>query len=210
MKDKLISRLFKYILGLFLVTVGVGFAIEADLGAAPVSAFPYTLQVIWGLDIGVGTMIFQSCLVVMQIFILRRNFKIKNLLQILVSIVFGWMTSFSVGLVGLIPDTAFIPLQILYVLAGSFFIALGIAFYVPSDIVPLPAEGLNKAISDVSGKSFSDIKIIIDCSIVIISGVLCLVFTGKLTSVGVGTVLLAVLVGLMNKQILKLFKKFGI
>ncbi len=200
-------RLVKYISGLFILTIGVGFAIKSDLGAAPVSAFPYTLQVVSGLEIGLGTILFQSALVLIQILILRKNFKIKNLLQIFVGVVFGWMTGFSTAVVDMIPYSESLLFRGAMVLLGSFFIALGIALYVPADIVPLPSEGVIKTISDTAKISFSNMKIVFDCAMVVLSGVLCFFVTGTLKSVGIGTVILAVLVGLINKQILKLFSK---
>ncbi len=202
-----IMRLIKYLLGLFILTIGVGFAIKSNLGAAPVSAFPYTLQVITGLEIGLGTILFQSVLVLIQILLLRKKFKIKNLLQIPVGVVFGWMTTASTALVGLIPDSDTIIFRISMVLIGSFFIALGIALYVPADIVPLPSEGVIKTVSDLSKVSFSNIKIAFDCTMVVLSGIVCYFATGTLKSVGVGTVVLAILVGLINKLILKVFQK---
>ncbi len=203
---KLYSRIFKYIIGLFIMTLGIGFAIESDLGAAPVSAFPYTLQVIANLDIGTGTILFQCVLVLLQLVILRKKFELKNLLQIPAGVIFGWMTGFSSNLISMIPDTDSILLRVIMVLTGSFLIALGLAFYVPADIVPLPSEGVIKVISDIKNISFSNLKIAFDCTMVILSGILCLSFTHSLKSVGIGTVILAITVGLINKQILKFFK----
>ncbi len=202
-----IMRFIKYLLGLFVLTIGVGFAIKSNLGAAPVSAFPYTLQVVTGLEIGLGTILFQSVLVIIQMVLLRKKFKIKNLLQIPVGVIFGWLTTASTALVGLIPYYDNIIFRIVMVLIGSFFIALGIALYVPTDIVPLPSEGIIKTVSDLSSVPFSNIKIAFDCTMVILSGLVCYFATGTLKSVGIGTVVLAVLVGLINKLIMKVLQK---
>ncbi len=190
------------------MTLGIGFAIESDLGAAPVSAFPYTLQIVANLDIGLGTILFQSVLVLLQLVILRKKFELKNLLQIPAGMIFGWMTGFSSDLVSMIPDTDSMILRVIMVITGSFLIALGLAFYVPANIVPLPSEGVIKAVSDIKNISFSNLKIAFDCTMVVLSGVLCFSVNGTLKSVGIGTVILAITVGLINKQILKLFQKF--
>ncbi len=205
---KLYLRIIKYIIGLFIMTLGIGFAIESDLGAAPVSAFPYTLQIVANLDIGLGTILFQSVLVLLQLVILRKKFELKNLLQIPAGMIFGWMTGFSSDLVSMIPDTDSMILRVIMVITGSFLIALGLAFYVPANIVPLPSEGVIKAVSDIKNISFSNLKIAFDCTMVVLSGVLCFSVNGTLKSVGIGTVILAITVGLINKQILKLFQKF--
>ena len=56
-------RIFNYVFGLFLITLGVGFSIKSNLGSTPVSSIPYTLNVIWGIEIGVATVIFHTMLV---------------------------------------------------------------------------------------------------------------------------------------------------
>ncbi len=93
------------------------------------------------------------------------------------------------------------------ILISCLLIALGISWYVPSDIVPLPTEGFIKTISDITGIHFSNVKIAFDCTVVVISGVLCLMCTGTFGSIGAGTVILAVMVGVINKQILRLFSR---
>ncbi len=208
--EKLTSRIIKYILGLFIVTVGIGFAVKSNFGVSPVSAIPYTMTKIIGLEMGLGTMIFQSFLVVIQILILRKNFELKNLLQIGVSIVFGWMTTFSNYVVGLLPFADILGVRIAMILVSCVLIALGIALYVPANIVPMPSEGLIKTVADVTKKNFSDIKVIFDCTVVLISAVLCLVFIKSFGSIGFGTVVLAILVGIINKQFIKLFKRVKI
>lgn len=48
------KRVFNYLLGLWFITLGIGFSIKSNLGATPVSSVPYTLNLIWGIEIGQG------------------------------------------------------------------------------------------------------------------------------------------------------------
>ena len=59
----------------------------------------------------------------------------------------------------------------------------------------LAGEGTIKAISDVSGMAFAKVKVLFDSSLVAISLAACLLCIGSFGSVGVGTVIAAVLVG---------------
>ncbi len=203
------QRSLRFILGIFILTIGISIAIKSNLGSPPVSSFPYTLTVITGLEMGLGTILFQSFLIILQLIVLRKNFKWKNLLQVFAGIVFGWMTTLSNSLIAYLPNTDNYILRILMVLVGCFFIALGIALYVPANIMPLPSEGIVKAMSDKTGRAFSTMKIVFDCTTVTISLTLCLIFTKTLGSVGVGTVILAVMVGFMNRQITKIISNIG-
>ncbi len=202
------QRSLTFILGIFILTVGISIAIKSNLGSPPVSSFPYTMTVIAGLEMGLGTILFQSFLVLLQIAILRKDFKWRNLLQVFAGIVFGWMTTFSNYLISFLPTADNYIIRIAMVLVGCFLIALGIALYVPANIMPLPSEGIVKTIAEKTGKPFSTIKILFDCSAVTLSLTLCLIFTQTLGSVGIGTVILAIMVGLMNRQITKLIAKF--
>ena len=49
---------------------------------------------IWGIEMGKATILLHCSLVLLQIILLRRNFKPVNLLQVAVGIVFGYFTTF--------------------------------------------------------------------------------------------------------------------
>ena len=82
------KRIFNYIFGLFLITLGVAFSIKSDLGSAPVSSIPYAMDLIWAIEIGVATFVFHAFLVFIELILLRRNFKRKHFLQVFVGVLF--------------------------------------------------------------------------------------------------------------------------
>ena len=202
-------RIFNYVFGLFLITLGVGLSIKSNLGSTPVSSIPYTLNVIWGIEIGVATVIFHTMLVITELILLRRAFKPKHFLQVPVGILFGFFTTISVNLVNLLPDTSNIILIATMVLVSTFLVALGLFFYVPTNIVPLSVEGITQAIAIVSNQPFTKVKVCFDVSVVVLSFVLCLVFTGVIGgSVGIGTIFSAIFVGITLKYINKVVLHF--
>lgn len=202
-------RIFNYVFGLFLITLGVGLSIKSNLGSTPVSSIPYTLNVIWGIEIGVATVIFHTILVITELILLRRAFKPKHFLQVPVGILFGFFTTISVNLVNLLPDTSNIILIAIMVLVSTFLVALGLFFYVPTNIVPLSVEGITQAIAIVSNQPFTKVKVCFDVSVVVLSFVLCFIFTGVIGgSVGIGTVFSAIFVGITLKYINKVVLHF--
>lgn len=202
-------RIFNYVFGLFLITLGVGLSIKSNLGSTPVSSIPYTLNVIWGIEIGVSTVIFHTMLVITELILLRRAFKPKHFLQVPVGILFGFFTTISVNLVNLLPDTSNIILIAIMVLVSTFLVALGLFFYVPTNIVPLSVEGITQAIAIVSNQPFTKVKVCFDVSVVVISFVLCFIFTGVIGgSVGIGTIFSAIFVGITLKYINKVVLHF--
>lgn len=202
-------RIFNYVFGLFLITLGVGLSIKSNLGSTPVSSIPYTLNVIWGIEIGVATVIFHTILVITELILLRRAFKPKHFLQVPVGILFGFFTTISVNLVNLLPDTSNIILIAIMVLVSTFLVALGLFFYVPTNIVPLSVEGITQAIAIVSNQPFTKVKVCFDVSVVVLSFVLCFIFTGVIGgSVGIGTIFSAIFVGITLKYINKVVLHF--
>jgi uncharacterized membrane protein YczE len=190
-----------YFLGLFVMTIGVSLSVKSNLGVSPVSSIPYTVTCVWGIEMGKATILFHCVLVILQILILRRRFKIKNLLQIPVGIVFGYFTTFCNWCVSFLPSPENIAIRIVMVIISTVIVAIGITLYLPADIMPLAGEGTMQAVSDVTGIIFSKVKIGFDVSMVIISLVTCLIALRSMGSVGIGTIIAAFLVGFIVGKI---------
>lgn len=202
------KRIFNYIFGLYLITLGVAFSIKSGLGSAPVSSIPYAMNLIWTVEIGVATFIFHAILVVIELILLRRDFKKKHFLQVFVGVLFGAFTSFSVSLMNFIPPADNFFLAVAMTVLSIFFIALGLFFYVPTNIIPLSVEGVTQAVAIVTDKPFSKIKVYLDVTIVSTALILSYGFLGQLGSVGIGTILGALLIGTTVKYIHKIHGHF--
>lgn len=202
------KRIFNYIFGLYLITLGVAFSIKSGLGSAPVSSIPYAMNLIWTVEIGVATFIFHAILVVIELILLRRDFKKKHFLQVFVGVLFGAFTSFSVSLMNFIPPADIFFLALAMTALSIFFIALGLFFYVPTNIIPLSVEGVTQAVAIVTDKPFSKIKVYLDVTIVSTAFILSYGFLGQLGSVGIGTILGALLIGTTVKYIHKIHGHF--
>lgn len=188
-------RLSMYLIGLFVMTLGIAISVKSDLGVSPVSSIPYTITCVWGLEMGKATILFHCILVVLQLLLLRKRFQVKNLLQVVVGILFGYFTTFCNYCVSFLPDPGNIVIKLLMMLGSAVLIAFGIFLYVPADIMPLAGEGFMKTVSDMTKREFSKVKIAFDVTMVVISLMVCLAVLHKLGSVGLGTVISAVLVG---------------
>ena len=198
-------RIPMYFVGLFIMTIGIALSVKSNLGVSPVSSIPYTMTCVWGIEMGKATIIFHAVLVLIQILILRKRFKPINLLQVVVGIVFGYFTTFCNYLASFLPSTDNIVMRIVLMLVSTVFIAVGIFFYLPANLIPLAGEGVMQAVSDVTHIEFAKVKIGVDCSMVIISVITCLICIHSLGSVGAGTVIAAFLVGFNLERVNKAF-----
>lgn len=80
--DNIKIRLVVYLIGLFIMTLGISMSAKSNLGVSPVSSIPYTITCITGLEMGKATILFHIVLVALQFVILRGAFQIKSLLRL--------------------------------------------------------------------------------------------------------------------------------
>lgn len=85
-----LKRYILFLIGLFVNALGVSLVTKASLGTSPISSIPYVLSLNFPFTLGNFTIVFSILLIVLQILILRKNFKLENILQIPVSIAFGY------------------------------------------------------------------------------------------------------------------------
>ncbi|MGN0383638.1 MAG: YitT family protein [Eubacterium sp.] len=203
--NKIGSRLFFYLFGLFIMAIGISFSVKSKLGVSPVSSIPYTITCVFGMELGNATILFHTILVLIQIILLRKNFKLINIFQIAAGIVFGKFITLSNVLISniMIPETIFV--RIILLVISIILIAIGIFFYMPADIMPLAAEGVIQAVSEISGIEFPKVKVGFDMTMVTVSLITCLIVLHRFGSIGAGTILAAVFVGVVLGIIKKYF-----
>ncbi len=197
-----------YLLGLFIVTIGVAVSVKANLGVAPVSSIPYAMTCVWGIEMGKATIIFYIFLILLQVLILRKKIKLATFLQLAIGIVFGYFTTFSNWCMTFLPDVESMFIRIPMMLVSVFLIALGLFFYIPANILPIPPDGTTQNIAMITGRDFSKVKVIFDISLVVTALIICLLTIKSLGSVGIGTVVAAVMVGTTLGWINKFFAKW--
>ncbi len=203
-----VKRYVLFIISLFFCGLGVAFTKHAELGVSPISSIANVVSIKFDF-ISFGTwLIVSNCVLLLgQIILLRRNFKLIQLLQIPLSFLFGYFTDFGLWIIEDIPNENYI-VRLLLVAAGIIFIGFGIALGVIADVILNSGEAIVKAISDVTKKEFGTVKIIFDITWVLMSVVLSLIFfDGKLLGTREGTIISAVFVGVTVKFFKPLMQK---
>lgn len=199
-KSILAKKIFVYIFGLFLLALGVSVSIKSNLGVSPVNSLPYVLSRVLAVDMGIMT---TSCFlfyILLQFILLGRKFQVRNLLQIVCSVLFGYFVSLTNRMVVFADPTSY-ALRIGLSCVSIILIAWGMTFYLAANLITMPSEGLILVISQKTGKQFHMMKIAFDCTIVVLA--ITLSFLGLHTLVGIreGTVFTAIAVGLVMAQI---------
>lgn len=203
--NQIVKRIMVYLIGLFILSLGVAVSIKSGLGVTSVNSIPYALSLIFSTDMGKFTAGLYILFVLVQALILRRDFKVRFLFEIPCSLLFGGMVDLSNLIMSLFPDPSHYILRLLLLALSIFGVALGVYLYCSVDLVPLPGDGVIRALSQKSGMKFHNVKILFDCTLVVISAVISLVFLHGLVSVREGTVISSLLIGVVVGLLTRIF-----
>lgn len=195
-------RFLVFLLGVWLMSVGVALSVHSGLGTTPISTLPLVLSYITPWSIGTMTLALNALLVLLQIIIRGRRFQPIQLLQLPAALVFGAFIDLSVHLTRFVVTGQYL-LQWLLVLAGMVFMGLGVAVQVTARSLVLAGEGFVLAVSEELNRrfgpdpkfSFGRIKVLNDIIHVVVSVVLSLIFLGGFVGVREGTVVVAIVLG---------------
>lgn len=208
--NELLRRYLSFVVVLFIIAFGTSLSIRANLGSSPISCPPYVLSLVPGAKFTMGgfTMCMHVFFITAQILLLRRDFQKIQLLQIVVSVLFGfytdltmWLTSFLQVPFTLSPAIGY-PLRFVELLIGGAILAYGISLEVHCDVLMLAGEGFPLAISKVVKRDFGKVKMCSDTGLVCVGVVLMFVFFGSWhwDMIGPGTLVSMFYVGFMVRQ----------
>lgn len=206
----LIKRYILLLAGLTVMAFGVTFSIKGNLGTSPISSVPYAVSRFTPLTVGTATIVMHCVFIVIQIAVLRKKYQLIQLMQLPVAFFFGYLTDFGVWAVQGLSCVNYMQ-QWLACLVGILLVAIGVSMEVKAGVVVLAGEGVVLAFCQVLPKAkFGYMKVGFDVMLVAAACVLSLLFTGQVQGVREGTVAAAVFVGLLAKQLGKLWDKMSV
>ena len=197
-----------FLIGLFVASLGVAFSTKAGLGTSPVASVPYSCSLVSGILTFGGWLNLWSVLqITTQVLVLKGTCNYVEIgIQTVLAFAFGYLTNFSCFLLkGLTAGTY--PVQLAYMTAGCFILAFGIWLQFKGGVAMLPGEAMNRAISQVTGKRYENVKIFFDVLYIATAAVICLVFLGRLEGVREGSVIAALVIGTIIKFYNALFER---
>lgn len=207
-KKELIKRYILFIIGLFFAGVGVAFTKHGELGVSPISSVANVMSLKFDFfTIGSWLIIWNCVLILGQIVLLRKEFKLYQLLQIPLSFLFGYFTDFGMWIASFIPANVYFA-KLLMLFIGIAVLAFGISLSVIANVIMNSGEAIVKVISDKTGIEFGNVKVVFDISCVTVSIILSLIFFDmKIVGTREGTVISAVLTGFVVKFFTRLLKE---
>ena len=208
------KRLLVYVLGLYIMAIGVVCSSKSALGVTPVSSLGNVLYLI-GSSAGAPSFVNLGncttgvfCLyLVVEALILRRDFKPAMLLQVAAALLFGQLVNLASATLFFLPAPGNYVMRLVYLLVSVPLVAAGVMLYLSPNLLAMPGEGLCLAIVKKTGRSMGTVKTFFDCSVVLLSVAASLLYFRGLVGVREGTVISALLVGFVLKLLQKAFQK---
>lgn len=199
-KKEVVKRYVLLIIGLFFSSLGVAITKKGELGVSPISSVANVMSFKFtALSLGNWLIIWNCILILGQIVILRKNFKWIQLLQIPVSLLFGYFTDLGTWLLSSFDINGYI-MQLVMVLLGTVVLGFGVSLAFMANVIMNSGEAFVKAISDTAHKDFGNMKVLFDISCVVLAVLLSIIlFNFTVVGTREGTIIAAVCTGLVVK-----------
>lgn len=204
-KQETVRRYVFLFIGLFINALGVSLITKANLGTSPITSIPYVLDLAVGpITLGMFTFAFNILLLLIQIILLRKNFKLSSLLQLPVIFVFSAFIDLTMLIFSFVNPQTYI-MQILSLIIGCIILGFGVFTEMIANVVMLPGEATARAICTVSGSDFGKTKVAVDTAMTVIAVILSFVLFHELKGVREGTIIAALVVGIIAKNFKRIF-----
>ena len=197
-----------FLIGLFIASMGVALSAKAGLGTSPVASVPYSVSLVnHALTFGWWLNMWSVLQIAVQIALLRKKCKpVEIIIQTVLAFVYGYLTDFSCKLISGLQANTYI-MQFALMILSCFVLGFGIWVQFKGGVAMLPGEAMNRAISEVTGKKYENIKIFFDVLYIVVAAAICFIFIGKLEGVREGSIIAAVLIGNIIKLYNSLYNK---
>lgn len=184
-----------FVAGVVINAFGVALITKSNLGTSQISSVPYVLSLQYpAVSFGVTTFVMNLAFIVMQMILLRGQFKPSQFMQVVVNVIFSGMLEVGMLMLSFLNPTQLWE-RLVCVVVGCIVLGFGISLEVAPNLVMVPGEGAVYALSIVTKAKYGTAKIIFDLALIIIAVALSFVFFGRLNGVGLGTIVSALVVG---------------
>lgn len=203
----LTGRIALMLAGIAVMGLGIDIVVKADLGNSPISATPNVLSLgFTAVSFGTFMLGWQCFLVLVQIALLRREFRLVDLWQIPISVFFGVCIDAFMTLLGPAAPTSYVA-SWLWLIGGMAVLALGIVMTVVSGTVMNCGEAVVQAVVRKTGARFGTVKVGFDLACAALACLCAFLFVGHLAGVREGTFVCAAFTGVIVNVYMGLYGK---
>ncbi|MEC4183817.1 DUF6198 family protein [Adlercreutzia sp. R21] len=201
------GRVALMLAGIAVMALGIDVVVKADLGNSPISATPNVLSIGFpAVSFGTFMLGWQCFLVLVQVAILRREFRLVDLWQIPISVFFGVCIDGFMALIGPAEPASYVA-SWLWLAVGMAVLALGVVMTVVSGTVMNCGEAVVQAVVRKTGIRFGTGKVLFDLACAALACLCAFLFVGHLAGVREGTLVCAAFTGVVVNWYMDLYGK---
>lgn len=205
MTNKLLNNILLTSTCAIIASIGTCFMVKADIGISCTDALILTLSKMTKIQMGTMTIVFYSVGIIIQIIIQKKKFKIRQFLQLPVTLLIGLVINFILSHIGNIKLEAYIFKLVFFVL-GIILASISIALLLALNLVKFPLEGAHIIISETFKLKFGVVRWSFDIVFALISVILYLFFGQKL-EIREGTIINMILLSPLLHFLYSFFRK---
>ena len=194
--DKKRLRILVYVVGMFILALGLTLNTKANLGVSPIISVPYSISQITGLNFGDLTFVVYAMFfgdqIIIHIWLKYLKRIASDILQLPLSLIFTRLLNiFTVH----IPTSQNLGIRFIILTFAIICTGIGAAMSLSMQIVPNPGDGIVQALAERFDKSVGITKNLFDCLNLSITLCISLFIAHQIVGVGIGTVIAVVGVG---------------
>lgn len=198
---------------IILISFGASLTLKASIGVGAWDALALTGSSITGIQVGTVGMILNFACIFIELIILRKNFKIKHALQIVLCFIVGYTVNFFFYdvLGGIDLSNYFVRVAIL--ILGYVINAFTVAVIMLLDVVTFALEGACMAISNKTGTKFHVLRQGVDVVCIVIAIIMAFVFNVSLAvreGTVIGMLIFGPIMGIFIRLLKPVFKKLDL
>lgn len=197
----LVRRWATYIIGIYILTMGVSLAIRAGIGISPQSSLTRTMTLVFpGVSQGTFNFALEILMLILAFVVLPRGFKWRNLLSLIPAAILASLLDLNLFLTQWIAPDPYVAKLALLVFADAL-LAFGLFLMIRANLVLMPIDLFVNTLHNKTGRKWGNLKTVFDCTLLVTSAAIGLLCLGAPQFIREGTILNALLVG----QYIKLY-----
>lgn len=200
-------RWITYIIGIYILTMGISLAIRAGIGISPQSSLTRTMTLVYPrLSQGTYNFILELFMLFLTYLVLRKDFKLKNFAALIPAFVLATCLDMNLMLTkSIVCQDYFMKLSLLAFADAA--LAFGLFLMIRANLVLMPIDMFVDTLFKRTGWKWGNIKTTFDCTLLIISAMIGFTLLGGPKFIREGTFMNAILVGQYVKLYFFLFQK---
>ena len=207
------KRLLLCIIMILAISLGASLTIKASIGVGAWDALAVTGNNLFDIKVGTLQMILNFVCVAIQLVLLKKDFRIRHVLQVGLSILLGVTVNFVLyNLLGRVELTSYLSRLVIFIL-GNLINGFSMAIIMMLDVVTFPLEGACMAIARRFGFEFHKVRQYSDIAFIAIV-LLTFIIIKDTLSIREGTVISMLIygpiMGFFMKRLKPFFQKYNL